>query len=57
VTQDELLLTLLQRLDGPAAWRLADRPVKSGREPHVRPRVALTLPHFCANEPDRREHG
>ena len=37
--------------------RPAGRPVKSGREPHLRPRVALTLPHFCANEPDRREHG
>ena len=23
----------------------------------VRRRVALTLPHFCGNEPDRREHG
>ena len=34
----------------------AGRPVKSGREPHLWPRVALTLPHFCANEPDRREH-
>ena len=33
--------------------RPAGRPVKSGREPHPRPRVALTLPHFCANEPDK----
>jgi hypothetical protein len=33
--------------------RPAGRPVKSDREPHLRPRVALTLPQFCANEPDK----
>jgi Dodecin len=38
-------------------WRPAEPTGEIGQEPHLRPRVALTLPHFCHNEPVRREHG
>jgi hypothetical protein len=38
---------------------LANRPAvgEIGQGPHLRRRVALTLPRFCSNEPVRREHG
>ena len=38
-------------------WRRGGRPVKSDKGPHLRRRVALTLPRFCGNEPIRRGHG